>query len=144
MADVSSPPDEDLLQVYEKARLEFRDGTPSQDFFTTTCSQFSNLLGKIVVIFDALDESEPSQLGEICDFIETLRSCGIRTYVTTRSHTQSFLGDNLSPATDLKITATDDDVKSFLLYEIKRRKIKLEPDIEKEIVGRISDGIDGM
>jgi len=145
-ADLSNPPHESLLVAYETAKRESRNATPPEEFFTRTCSKFSRLYGTVVAIFDAFDECEPSEQGEICNFIENFNSCDIRTYVTTRSHSDRlFLSENLAPDTAyIEITARDDDVKTFLLHKLRRRKIKLPPEIESDLVVQISNGLEGM
>jgi len=46
---------------------------PCEGFFTDMYTKFPKLFGKVVVIFDALDECEQGELATISDFIEKVQ-----------------------------------------------------------------------
>jgi hypothetical protein len=145
MSDISNPPNKALLDTYETAKS--RDTTLSEDFFIDLIIKFSKLFGKVVVFFDALDECDPQKQVDICEIINKLNTGGIWTYVTARSHTVEFLRPNLTPEPKyLPIAARDEDVQNFVWYEMRRRTrgIGLRHDVERDMVSRITEGVDGM
>jgi hypothetical protein len=145
MSDISNPPNKALLDAYETAKS--RDTTPSEDLFIDITNKFSKLFGKVVVFFDALDECDPEKQVDICEIINKLNAGGIWTYVTARSHTVEFLRPNLaSEPKYLWIAARDEDVQNFVWYEMRRRTrgIGLRPDVERDIISQITEGVNGM
>jgi hypothetical protein len=143
MADISNPPDKDLLEFYETIKRKARNTTPDfSNLFTDTCTKFPSLFGRVVVLFDAFDECDPSEQATISALIETFNTCGIRTYITTRHHKRSDLPENQTHY--LEITAKDDDVRNYVQQEMQRRRIKLDSELEGSIVGRVSEGVGGM
>ena len=143
VADISNPPDTALLEFFEKAMQQSQSATLDfSDIFTSTCTRFSNLFGKVVVLLDAFDECDPSHQATIGDLIATFNACGIQIYITTRPHNMLFLPEN--DTRYLKIAAKDEDVQNYIRQEIKRRKIKLDPEVEESIVTKIGEGIEGM
>jgi hypothetical protein len=120
MADINYSPDSSLLESYEE--LKKRSDPDFAEFFTTTCTTFSHLFGKVVVFFDALDECDPREHVTICDNIRQLQSHGIRTFLTTRFHEDSILRDRLPyDSTHVPISAQKGDVGNFVVYEIERQ-----------------------
>jgi hypothetical protein len=144
IADISVPPDSSLLESYEE--LKTRSTPDFAGFFTKTCTKYSNLFDEVVVFFDAMDECEPNQQITICEHIRIFNTCGIRTFITTRFHEDSSLRRHLPvDTTYVQISAKEGDVENFLVYEIERQRIPdLELERQRQIVSRITDGIDGM
>src|SRR5271170_746006 len=68
MADISNPPDKDLLECYETVKRKARNNTPNfSTLFMDTCARFPSLFGSgVIVLFDAFDECDPRQQATIC------------------------------------------------------------------------------
>jgi hypothetical protein len=142
MADISDPPDAALLKAYETVKQKSGSATPEfADLCSYTCTKFSHLFGKIVVFVDAFDECDPDEQVTIAELIERFNDSGIRTCITTRPHNKLYLPSN---AVALEIAAKDEDVENYIRQEIERRRIKLHPEVEEDIIRQVSEGVDGM
>jgi hypothetical protein len=146
MADISHPPDSALLDIYDQLKDQSRNTTPDfTKIFISNSTKFPELFGKIVVLFDAFDECDPSHQATIRKLIGTFNSSGISTYITTRSHNISYVPENLPKDTKLlPIAAREEDIKNYIREELKRREITINTDHEAAIIERISEGAGGM
>jgi hypothetical protein len=144
MADISNPPNVDLIKFYDTVKRKARNGTPDfSSLFVDACKKFRGLFGAgVVVLFDAFDECHPNQQTTISALIETFNTSSIRTYITTRHHRKSDLPEFQTDY--LEIRAKDEDMRNYVQREMQRRRISLDKELEGNIIARISDGLGGM
>jgi hypothetical protein len=146
LSDISCQPSEALLRDYENLYSNSEHGCPDyEEFLISICSKFSSLsASRVVVLFDALDECDPSYQDDVLHLIETLNESEIFVYVTTRDHLDTRIKFNLSDTRSLRICASDRDIRNYLEQRFQKVRVKFEDGVKDRIIDRIAAGGNGM
>ena len=128
--------------VYET--LNLRENRPTWDSIVklfVLCAENRN----VKVLFDAVDECDDDQQGQLYELIQLLFEAGIGVYITTRPHIVGHLKREFPDAVVENVRANPKDIHGFLEQAIKRhsRRDPVGSEFMEMILARIGDA-EGM
>jgi hypothetical protein len=119
---------------------------PSAKYFAELLLKYSKQFDTVFVLLDALDECLESERSEIVRHLRRFSECGIKVFLTTRTHLLEKLKDELKSVNSiaLEITARVNDVERFLNKRLSEQEESLDEELKEKIVTTISTGVDGQ
>jgi len=95
-------------------------------------------------MLDAFDECDAQQHPDIISLIQQFCDSGMKVYVTTRHHLLEYLKAEFQWATIMKISAKNDDVRTYLTWQLSKKKKRISDDLKAKIIRTISSKAHGM
>src|SRR5271170_3437665 len=138
LKQLAYPPGQDrpfVRTIYEKIKPDAdRPSRHTIIDLLVQCSQSVN----VRVLFDALDECNPSQLGKMYQLIENLRQANIGVFLTTRPHITDDLGIRFYDASYMEdLQADEQDVRQVLEHRIGEYTPPIDSGLKEDILSRI-------
>jgi hypothetical protein len=139
------PRDFDLKLGYQQSAEQNRP-RPGAKHFAELLETYSKQFDTVFILLDALDECLEGERSEIFARLQRFSECGIKIFVTSRTHLLEKLECGLKAVDSdvLEIAARVDDVERFLTERLNNQTEMLDVELKDKIVRTISTGVDGQ